>query len=126
MEESYTLHSSGAQGLTLSRFYRHIAPLERRYPLGRRDFCVFMVNSKNKQTLSRPVFGRRCFQSRQVGADAVRLQTARTGVIARIFPSMEVTTARWLLCCLSALLYTYRPSGALLIEHLTCPAGIGG
>ena len=37
----YTLRSAGAQALTLSPFYRHIAPLERRFLSDYRDFCVF-------------------------------------------------------------------------------------
>ena len=37
----YTLRSAGARALIVSTFYRHIAPLERRYPLGRWGFCVF-------------------------------------------------------------------------------------
>ena len=37
---TYTLRSAGAQALTLSPFYRHIAPLERRFLLDHQDFRV--------------------------------------------------------------------------------------
>ena len=48
-------------------------------------------NTRNASTFSLSMFGRRCFQLRRFnpyyGAYAVRLETAPTGVIARIFPS---------------------------------------
>ena len=37
---AYTLRSAGAQALSLSPFYRHIAPLERRFLSDHQDFGI--------------------------------------------------------------------------------------
>ena len=49
---AYTLHSAGAQALTLSPFYRHIAPLERRFLSDHQDFCVFGLLKERESSSS--------------------------------------------------------------------------